>query len=101
MPRKKIRVNLTIDPELLEEIDKDARRMYFNRSQYFEYCAKRMIEARRFMRANPSIMEQMSQLEQSLSDIAMEGNKDSAGVFGQTSFSDLNQPVNPTKGKKK
>ena len=94
-------INITIDPELLAEIDKDARRMYLNRSQYLEYCAKRMIEARRFMRANPTIQQQMIQLEQSLSDIAMDSDKDFAGVFGQMSLADDPKSSKPTSKKKK
>lgn len=99
MPRK-IHVNITITPELLAELDKDAQRMYFNRSQYIEYCVSRMIEARRFMAANPKIQQQMTELQQSLSDIALQGDKDFAGVFGQTSILDLDQSKKTSKGKK-
>jgi hypothetical protein len=60
-----------------------------------------MIEARRFMKANPTIQQQMAQLEQTLSDIAMDSDKDFAGVFGQTSLADLEQTGSPSKLRKK
>lgn len=65
------RVNITVDEQLLKEIDEAALHKNMTRSAYLLAAAQERMAADRFLQARPDILLKMVDLKEALSQVAM------------------------------
>lgn len=81
-------INIRLSTEILTEIDRVSEESHMTRTQFIEDACRQLLEAKRFLKAQPDIQKKMLELQGMLSEVAGNQDKDFAGVFGQKSLFD-------------